>query len=231
VPSVKSVDDRPGLGQYSARTFGEQCFVRARVDARSGFIVQAVIGVQILLGGASLARTYLGGICGVYDDVFSRPPFLWRDGDSVSHREQLTGMLEIESFGLALAVHSGRVVGFAYGFALNPEMARWSQVRPPLEAAATREWAGRTFLLFDYAVTDSYRGRGIGRALHDCLLGSRREERATLTVQPAAAATKELYERWGWRMLGQMDLAPAGLSRVFDVYLRESLDDLTQASG
>jgi hypothetical protein len=61
------------------------------------------------------------------------------------------------------------------------------------------------------------------------LLSSRSEERATLTVQPTAVDTKRLYERWGWRMVGQMEGGPTAAAPVFDCYLRDRLDDLKGA--
>jgi ribosomal protein S18 acetylase RimI-like enzyme len=100
----------------------------------------------------------------------------------------------------------------------------------PLSVQLTTEWPGRTFLLFDYAVAPAYRGRGIGRRLHDVLLGSRQEERATLTVQPTAIDTKRIYEHWGWRRIGQTEGGPAAAAPLFDVYLRDSLDDLRAAT-
>lgn len=70
------------------------------------------------------------------------------------------------------------------------------------------------------------RGRGLGRRLHDALLGSRDEERATLTVQPTAVDTKAIYEHWGWWQVGQVEGGPTAPAPVFDVYLRDTLDDL-----
>jgi len=186
--------------------------------------------LRIDLGAADLARPLLDPICTLYDEVFSAPPFFWRDDESELHRERLTGLLEDPTFGIVVAQVGGELVGFAYGFALAADTKRWSRLVEPLSVQVTAEWPGRTFLLFDYAVSPAYRGRGIGRRLHDALLGSRPEERATLTVQPTALDTKRIYEHWGWRQIGQMEGGPTAAAPMFDVYLRDSLDDLKTAA-
>jgi ribosomal protein S18 acetylase RimI-like enzyme len=178
------------------------------------------------LGSAALARALLDPICALYDEVFSAPPFFWRADESALHRERLLGLLEDPSFGIAVAWVNEELVGFAYGVTVPPDTKRWSRLVEPASVQVTVEWPGRTFLLFDYAVRASYRGRGIGWGLHDRLLGSRPEERATLTVQPTATETKRMYEHWGWRQIGQMEGGPTAAAPMFDVYLRDRLDDL-----
>jgi GNAT superfamily N-acetyltransferase len=187
--------------------------------------------VRLDLGGADLARPLLDPICDLYDEVFSAPPFFWRDDESKLHRERLTGLLADPTFAVAVARVGEELVGFAYGFGLPADTKRWSRLVEPVSSAqVTAEWPGRTFLLFDYAVRQSYRGHGIGRRLHDVLLGSRPEERATLTVQPTAVDTKRIYEHWGWRRIGEMEGGPTAAAPMFDVYLRDTLDDLRAAA-
>ncbi|OLB75208.1 MAG: hypothetical protein AUI14_21430 [Actinobacteria bacterium 13_2_20CM_2_71_6] len=185
---------------------------------------------RIDLGNAALARPLLDPICALYDEVFSAPPFFWREDESQLHRERLVGLLDDPTFGITVARVGQELAGFAYGFGLPADTKRWSRLTEPLSVQATTEWPGRTFLLFDYAVAVPYRGRGIGRKLHDGLLGSRREERATLTVQPTALDTKGIYEHWGWHRAGQMEGGPTAAAPLFDVYLRDRLDDLRTAA-
>lgn len=182
--------------------------------------------VEVERGGASLAEALFDDICDLYDDVFSRSPFYWRDDESDLHRERLRSLTEDRSFGIAVARDGNTLVGFAYGFALPADTKRWERLTEPLPDEVTSEWPGRTFVLFDYAVDVAHRGRGIGRRLHDALLGSRPEERATLSVQPSALDTKRIYERWGWRHVGQAEGGPTAAVPVFDTYLRDRLDDL-----
>lgn len=185
--------------------------------------------IRIELVSAAQGRALIDSICRVYDEVFSSPPFFWRDDESELHRGRLLSLLDDPSFGLATAVGPDGLVGFAYGFTVPVDTQRWARLRDGVDDDLAREWLGRTFLLFDYAVLREFRGRGIGRALHNLLLASRAEERATLTVQPTAVDTKRLYERWGWRMVGQVEGGPAAAAPLFDCYVRDRLDDLTGA--
>jgi GNAT superfamily N-acetyltransferase len=185
-----------------------------------------VSDAQIHLGGADLARPLVESICELYDEVFSRPPFFWREDESALHRERLLRLLGDPSFGIAVARADDELVGFAYGFTAPPDTNRWSNLIGPVPPELTVEWPSRTFVLFDFAVRQPYRGHGIGRELHDALLGSRREERASLSVEPPAAETKAIYEHWGWRKVAQSIGGPTAAAPIFDVYVRDRLDDL-----
>jgi ribosomal protein S18 acetylase RimI-like enzyme len=52
-------------------------------------------------------------------------------------------------------------------------------------------------------VRASWRRQGIARALHDLILANRPEERATLTVLPAAAPAQNAFRAWGWRKVAR----------------------------
>jgi len=186
--------------------------------------------VRVEIGGAALARSAIDPICALYDEVFSAPPFFWREDESELHRQRLLRLLDDPTFGVVVARADEELVGFAYGFSVPPDTTRWQGLTNEVPPELTAEWPGRTFLLFDYGVRASMRGRGLGRRLHDSLVGSRNEERATLTVQPTAVDTKRIYEHWGWRQVGQVEGGPTSAAPVFEVYLRDSLDDLRRAA-
>src|SRR4051812_3421292 len=81
--------------------------------------------VTIRSGGAALARARLDPICTLYDEVFSQPPFLWRDDEPQLHRERLLKLLNNATFGLAIATTADdALVGFAYGFGLAADTRR-----------------------------------------------------------------------------------------------------------
>ena len=183
--------------------------------------------IRIDLTDADTVRQWFEEICELYDEAFSAPPFHWRDDESQLHRERLNTLLIDPSFGAALAFREGVLIGFAYGFALKPGTSWWSGLTPPVSDDDATESPGRTFVLFDFAVQRESRGHGVGHALHNTLLGSRKESRATLATQPVAIETKQLYARWGWRALGQAEGGPQAAAPLFDIYRRDRIDDLT----
>ena len=198
--------------------------------------------VAVSLGDAKIGQDLIDPICKVYDEVFSAPPFSWRDEESLLHRARLSHLLDVPSFGIATAMlgegvggqaveksGSGCLVGFAYGFTLPPDTRWWDGLSGDVDVDTAREWPGRTFQLFDFAVLAPFRCRGIGKALHDLLLASRTEERATLATEPSNVETKRTYERWRWRMVGQAAGGPTDSAPLFDCYLRDGLDDLRLA--
>jgi hypothetical protein len=55
--------------------------------------------------------------------------------------------------------------------------------------------------------------------MHDLLLKDRPEERATLTVLPAAAPAQAAYRKWGWHKMAQKRNPLPG-SPLFDLLIR-----------
>jgi ribosomal protein S18 acetylase RimI-like enzyme len=106
-------------------------------------------------------------------------------------------------FALAEARHGGYLVGYAAGMPLRPSTSWWRGLTTPVRGDFTAEHPGRTFALAELVVRASWRRQGIGRELHDLLLGGRREERATLTVSPAAGAAQHALRAWGWRKVAR----------------------------
>ena len=101
---------------------------------------------------------------------------------------------------------------------LRPATAWWRHLTTPLPQEVTAEHPGRTFALAGLLVRASWRRQGIGRTLHDLILDGRLEERATLTVLPAATAAQHAFHDWGWRKVARTrDLRPG--SPVYDVLL------------
>jgi GNAT superfamily N-acetyltransferase len=86
---------------------------------------------------------------------------------------------------------------------LRPSTSWWRDLTTPLPDQMTAEYAGRTFALTDLLVRASWRRQGIGRTLHDLILQDRHEERATLTVLPAAAPAQRAFRDWGWRKVAR----------------------------
>ena len=106
-------------------------------------------------------------------------------------------------FALAEARSGGYLVGYATGMPLRPSTSWWRELTTPLPDEDTAEHPGRTFALTDLLVRASWRRQGIGQTLHDLILGGRTEERATLTVLPAAAPAQSAFQNWGWRKVAR----------------------------
>ena len=106
-------------------------------------------------------------------------------------------------FALAEARHGGYLVGYASGMPLRPSTSWWRDLTTPLPPEVTAEHPGRTFALTELLVRASWRRQGIGRDLHELLLGGRTEERATLTVPPGAGAAQAAFRSWGWRKVAR----------------------------
>jgi GNAT superfamily N-acetyltransferase len=86
---------------------------------------------------------------------------------------------------------------------LRPSTSWWRHLTTPLPEDVTAEHPGRTFALAELLVRSSWRRQGIAAALHDLILSGRPEERATLTVLPAAAPAQTAFRRWGWRKVAR----------------------------
>jgi hypothetical protein len=112
------------------------------------------------------------------------------------------------------------LAGYCFGVTLQPTTPWWQHLLTPLPEEVTTERPGRTLAVVEFLVRASWRRRHIGQALHDMLLRGRPEERATLTVLPAAAAAQRAYVTWGWRHVAQKRNPLPG-SPIFDVLIKE----------
>ena len=122
-------------------------------------------------------------------------------------------------FVLAEARHGGYLVGYAFGMPLRPSTSWWRYLTTPVPEQITAEHPGRTFALAELLVRASWRRQGIGRALHDLILANRPEERAVLTVRPAATPAQNAFRTWGWRKVARARGEQPG-SPVCDVLVR-----------
>ena len=106
-------------------------------------------------------------------------------------------------FVLAEARHGGYLVGYAFGAPLRPSTSWWRQLTTPLPDEVTTEHPGRTFALLELLVRASWRRQGIAGTLHDLILENRPEERATVTVPPAAAPAQHAFRTWGYQKVAR----------------------------
>jgi ribosomal protein S18 acetylase RimI-like enzyme len=162
-----------------------------------------------LLDGAQ-AAAHEDELYALHAEVFADPPYGCQQ-DAAAFGRRFRVQRRQPGFALAEARHGGYLVGYAAGIPLRPATSWWRQLTTPLAEEITTEHPGRTYALTDLLVRASWRQQGIGRDLHDLLLAGRPEERATLTVLPAATAAQHAFRSWGWQKVARTrDPGPGG---------------------
>jgi len=136
-------------------------------------------------------------------EVYADAPYRWTEYQTARFAERFAVRCKQPGFVLAEARHGGYLVGYAFGMPLRPSTSWWRLLTTPLPADLTSEFPGRTFALADLAVRAPWRRQGIGASLYHLVMANRPEERATLTVLPAATAAQSAYQSWGWRKLAR----------------------------
>lgn len=111
---------------------------------------------------------------------------------------------EGRDFDLIIAFADGEPVGQTWGWPLGPGAAWWNGLATEPEPGFTKEDGRRTFALSEIMVRREWTGRGIAHALHDELLGARREQRAILLVEPENDNAYRAYRSWGWRKVSRL---------------------------
>jgi GNAT superfamily N-acetyltransferase len=138
----------------------------------------------------------------LHAEVYADPPYR-RNDDAALFEDRFRVQRRQPGFVLAEARHGGYLVGYAAGMPLRPSTSWWRDLTTPLPDEVTAEHPGRTFAVTELLVRASWRRQGIGQTLHDLILGNRREERATLTVLPAATPAQSAFQKWGWRKVAR----------------------------
>ena len=177
----------------------------------SGITFQVLDGAQ--------AAAHADDLLALHAEVYAEPPYGLHDHDAARFTDRFRVQRRQPGFVLAEARHGGYLVGYAMGMPLRPSTSWWRDVTTALPGDVTAEHPGRTFALADLVVRAPWRRQGIGRALHDRVLAGRPEERATLTVPPAATAAQHALQAWGWRKLARTRGTGPG-SPVSDVLVR-----------
>ncbi len=131
--------------------------------------------------------------------------------------ERVRGYMRAPGFELVAAYADGVPIGQVFGYTLPPAARWWAGLTTPVPPGFTEETGVRTFALNELMVDPGWQRRGVARALHDELLGGRREERATLLVREDNEAAQTAYARWGWRKVAKLQPFPD--APVFDALI------------
>ncbi len=180
-------------------------------------------GVSIETWDGDEARALAENVSDMYRSVFSLPPFSGDTAEFANQRSYYPKLADREGFHLTTATAGDVYAGFGYGFLLPAGAHWWNGLAEPVSAEFAREDGHRTFALIDFGVLQDWRGRGIGRAIHDELLSRSGAHRATLSVQPKAADTQAIYRHWGWRKVSHKKMDPPVPAPAFDILVLEKM--------
>ncbi|MDT9683254.1 GNAT family N-acetyltransferase [Streptomyces sp. TRM76323] len=142
----------------------------------------------------------------VYADV--RAPLLHLPNYAVdAFAERLDRHAGEAGWEAVLGYDAGEPIGYAYGNTILDGDRWWQRVFPPPSKGYTERPA---LALKEIGVRVPWRGTGAALRLHDTLLFGRTETHVTLMVNPEAGGGKvhRLYERWGYRSIGNSQPSP-----------------------
>ena len=159
-------------------------------------------GLTFQLLDGSQAAAHTDELQVLHAEVYADPPYQ-RDPDAALFADRFRVQCRQPGFVLAEARHGGYRVGYASGMPLRPSTSWWRNLTTPLAGQITAEHPGRTFALVELLVRASWRRQGIAQTLHDLILAGRPEERATVTVLPAATPAQNAFASWGWRKVAR----------------------------
>ncbi len=150
---------------------------------------------------AALVDAWHGPVVAVYAAAFAPPPYN-------RTRAQVSGFAATVVrhaprpgwHGFASLDGGGEMTGFTYGY--TSQRGQWwhDQVRRALGPAA-HHWLTDAFEYVELAVRPDHQGRGLGRGLHDALMGAHHLPRAVLTTLDAPTPGYSLYRSAGWQVI------------------------------
>lgn len=163
---------------------------------------------------------HLDELVDLYAEVYAEPPYEWGQEHAELFAQRFHGQRQQDGFSLIEARDEDQLVGMGFGVTLLPNTPWWQNLTTPVDETVVQEYPNRTFALVELLVRAPWRRQRIAETIHDRLLNNRIEERATLTVLPAAEAAHAAYRKWGWQFVAQKRNPLPG-SPVFDVMVRQ----------
>jgi GNAT superfamily N-acetyltransferase len=177
-------------------------------------------GIALRLVNGEEAVQHLDELTALFREVYAEAPYQWGDEHADLFAKRFVGQSRDAGFTLIEARSSGELIGFGFGVTLAPTTPWWQNLLTPLPDETTHEYVDRTFALVELLVRKPWRRRHVAETIHRHLMQDRHEERATLTVLPAADAAQAAYAKWGWQTVAQKRNPLPG-SPVFDVLVKE----------
>ena len=136
----------------------------------------------------------------LYAVVFSAPPYHRTESQVNGFRDALRRQMRFVGFTAFRAAAGTRTLGFGYGYTSMPHHG-WHRTVAAALGAQSRSWLTNCFALAELAVHPDAQGFGIGRALHDALIGAQPHPRAVLSTLATPGPAQAMYVSAGWRLL------------------------------
>jgi GNAT superfamily N-acetyltransferase len=141
-----------------------------------------------------------------YEEIYAEPPYnsnpLYGRQRYLARTAQQVSAVGFDAVS-AIDQDGQAVAGFAFGFRMGK--GRWwggETTTAPSEVLDVEKFA-----VIELILRKPYRGHGVGKRLLNELIAGRPEPYATLLSHPQAEA-HNMYERWGWRVVGTCTPAP-----------------------
>lgn len=135
-----------------------------------------------------------------HDPFFSVERFLGR----------FEGYVNAPGFAMCVARDQDQTpLGYMFGYRLSANARWWNGLVTDVPDGFTDEGDGtRTWAVNEIMVLKQARRHGVATALHNELISSRPESRATLLVEPDNTPAKAAYLSWGWTFVGSLQPFP-----------------------
>jgi hypothetical protein len=143
---------------------------------------------------------------GLHAEVYADPPYRQASDDDYPRRFAV--QRRQPGFVLAEARNGGYLVGYAAGMPLRPSTSWWRELTTSLPDEVTAEHPGRTVRARRPAGARVLAAAGHRTGPARPHPGRAAEERATLTVRPAATAAQHAFRAWGWRKVARAQAGP-----------------------
>jgi ribosomal protein S18 acetylase RimI-like enzyme len=148
----------------------------------------------------------------VYQLAFALPPYNRDAGVAESFAASLVRHVGRTGFRALVAREegTGRILGFAYGYATGPGQWWHEQVARAMPPEQIERWLSGAFELVEFAVAPRAQGQGLGSQLHDELLQAVPFRTAVLSTMQSETVALKLYRKRGWVTLLQNFIFPGG---------------------
>lgn len=177
-------------------------------------------GIDFRLVSGDEASRHIDELIDLYREVYAEPPYEFGTEHAELFSERFARQCRATGFGLVEARSGDELVAVGLGVTIPPTTPWWQQLMTPVSDDITREHVGRTFALIELLVRKPWRRQHVAETIHDRLMQNRHEERATLTVLPAATAAQAAYAKWGWHKVAQTRNPLPG-SPIFDMLVKK----------